>query len=557
MRGAVPRRDRRSRPRDRHELVLLGRRAPVRRVEGDPRRPAPRRARVHRRGRRRLLHDRAADVAPPRSPRPRARRRGARSKPGLDMELPQLDCYGAPLRELSKPARSTSRSSTGRCAACSRSRTRSACSSGRTSTKTRAGRAYARPADRALAREAAVKSLVLLRNEGDLLPLSADQRIAVIGPAADDERLLQGDYSYPAHTEIVQPRDRRRAAHRAGRRLRARARTTPSRSRRWPASARSRPNVTYAKGAGVRGTSTDGFARRGRRRARGRRRGLLRRRALGPHARLHERRVPRRERSRPPRRAATARGSGRGDGHADGRRGGERPRARAAVDRRARARARVRVGARRARRRRDRRRALRRRSRRRAGSRSRCRGASGTFPIHHDHRAGGGRSQIFGDYVDAPASPLYFFGAGLTYTTFEYDTLRVHEPAIDRRRRSSSTVERAQPRRTRAAPKSCSCSCGTRSRASRGPTASSPASPASRSSPRRSATVRFTVDPTQLAYYDEEMRLVIEPGAVRVMVGGLEQRRTHRPEPSARSRPTTGGPTVGRRHDLIVHRTWA
>ena len=37
-----------------------------------------------------------------------------------------------------------------------------------------------------------------------------------------------------------------------------------------------------------------------------------------------------------------------------------------------------------------------------------------------------------------------------------------------------------------------------------------------------SATVRFTVDPTQLAYYDEEMRLVIEPGTVRVMVGGLE-----------------------------------
>jgi hypothetical protein len=35
--------------------------------------------------------------------------------------------------------------------------------------------------------------------------------------------------------------------------------------------------------------------------------------------------------------------------------------------------------------------------------------------------------------------------------------------------------------------------------------------------------VRFTVDPTQLAYYDEQMRLVIEPGAVRLIVGALEQ----------------------------------
>ena len=55
--------------------------------------------------------------------------------------------------------------------------------------------------------------------------------------------------------------------------------------------------------------------------------------------------------------------------------------------------------------------------------------SAGQVPVHHDHRAGGGRSQIFGDYVDAPAWPLYFFGAGLTYTTFAYDAVRVHEPA--------------------------------------------------------------------------------------------------------------------------------
>jgi beta-glucosidase len=55
---------------------------------------------------------------------------------------------------------------------------------------------------RALAREMAEKSLVLLRNEGDLLPLRDDARVALIGPGADDRRLLQGDYHYPAHVEV-------------------------------------------------------------------------------------------------------------------------------------------------------------------------------------------------------------------------------------------------------------------------------------------------------------------------------------------------------------------
>ena len=44
----------------------------------------------------------------------------------------------------------------------------------------------------------------MLTNDG-VLPLHvADlQSIAVIGPHADDQRLLQGDYHYPAHLEIM------------------------------------------------------------------------------------------------------------------------------------------------------------------------------------------------------------------------------------------------------------------------------------------------------------------------------------------------------------------
>jgi beta-glucosidase len=58
--------------------------------------------------------------------------------------------------------------------------------------------------ERQLAREIAQKSIVLLKNEGNILPLSKQlSSIAVIGPNADSIRNLFGDYAYPAHVETL------------------------------------------------------------------------------------------------------------------------------------------------------------------------------------------------------------------------------------------------------------------------------------------------------------------------------------------------------------------
>ena len=49
---------------------------------------------------------------------------------------------------------------------------------------------------RQLALEAAKKSIVLLKNEGNLLPLEKNmKKIAVIGPTADNKDILLGNYS--------------------------------------------------------------------------------------------------------------------------------------------------------------------------------------------------------------------------------------------------------------------------------------------------------------------------------------------------------------------------
>ena len=57
--------------------------------------------------------------------------------------------------------------------------------------------------DRALAREIARRSIVLLANDGKL-PLGTDiGTVAVIGPTADDARNLLGDYAHVAHIEAL------------------------------------------------------------------------------------------------------------------------------------------------------------------------------------------------------------------------------------------------------------------------------------------------------------------------------------------------------------------
>jgi beta-glucosidase len=45
--------------------------------------------------------------------------------------------------------------------------------------------------------------------------------------------------------------------------------------------------------------------------------------------------------------------------------------------------------------------------------------SSGQIPVFYGHKVTGGRSHWKGDYVDAPAAPLYPFGHGLGFTTFE------------------------------------------------------------------------------------------------------------------------------------------
>jgi beta-glucosidase len=121
---------------------------------------------------------------------------------GLDVELPQVDCFGAPLLEAVRagqvPVELVDQAVR------------------RVLMQKFATGVFEHPfvddsivvfdtpEQRQLARTLAQKSMVLLKNEGDLLPLPKGlQSLAVIGPNADNVRNLFGDYAYPAHIETL------------------------------------------------------------------------------------------------------------------------------------------------------------------------------------------------------------------------------------------------------------------------------------------------------------------------------------------------------------------
>ncbi len=121
---------------------------------------------------------------------------------GIDVELPFTDCYGAPLLEAvhrGKVPESLVDLSVRQVL-----EQKFALGLFENPYVDAAAVNFDTPDDRKLARKLAQKSIVLLKNDNNMLPLKADiESIAVIGPNADSVRNLFGDYAFPAHIETL------------------------------------------------------------------------------------------------------------------------------------------------------------------------------------------------------------------------------------------------------------------------------------------------------------------------------------------------------------------
>ena len=443
---------------------------------------------------------------------------------GIDVELPRLDCYGEPLRRrieagalpealvdrsLRRVLRLKFALGLFECA---------------TVDAERAPEVFDTAEQRALARRVARASIVLLKNAGGLLPLERGvARLAVIGPAADDARLLQGDYHYPTHLEMmyrpaegadaIAPRPDEEETFRPGPWF------VPSVTllQGIRAAVSEASEVRAAPGCGVTGDARQGFAEalEAARWAEvavvavGGRSGLTpectsgefrdaaRLGLTGVQQELVEAVVatgtptvvvlvngrplalPWIAEHVPAVLEAWTPGEEGGSAVADVLFGAADPGGRLPVS---------------------------------------LPREVGQVPVYYNHKSGGGRSQMLGDYSDLPVQPLFPFGHGLSYTRFEYGGLSVHPERTPPDRPVQVEVE-VRNAGQRAGDEVVQLYVRDVVASVTRPVKQLVGFARVGLAPGETRWVRFTLHPSQLAFHDAALRLVVEPGEVRVLVG--------------------------------------
>lgn len=441
---------------------------------------------------------------------------------GLDMELPALDCYGEPLKAEIEAGRLSCDVVDTAVRRVLRLKFQLGLFEQPYVDAEVAHTVFQTTEQRALARQAVAESTILLSNDG-VLPLAPTiKRLAVIGPGADDARLLQGDYHYPAHQEII---------YLAEQSMDVAGLTTPQAGGNYAPGPYFTPHVTplaglraalspdveirYAKGCEVLGDDLSGFADavRAAREADvavvvvAGKSGLLRPVTVGEgndatsleltgvqaelidalagtgtplvvvvlSGRVHTlAQVVE---------AASAllylfpAGEEGGNGLADVLTGKANPSGRLPVT---------------------------------------LPRSVGQVPIFAGQRAGGDRALLFGDYVDSPTTPLFALGHGLSYTTFAYNDLSVQATNITEPIEISVDVSNTGARAGDEVVQLYGCdvvsSVARPDRLLLGFTRVS-------LEPGQTRRIAFSVHPSRLAFYDPQMRFVTEPGEFTFSVG--------------------------------------
>jgi len=146
----------------------------------------------------------------------------------------------------------------------------------------------------------------------------------------------------------------------------------------------------------------------------------------------------------------------------------------------------------------------------------------GQVPSFYNHKPSGMKSNWFIDYVGEKVTPLYEFGYGLSYTTFEYRQLVIDPSPVAQAGTVSISV---QIKNSGAAAGDEVVQLYTRDLYACQPRPVKELKGYARLTlaPGETRQVTFILPVDMLAFYDQSLNLVVEPGEIQVMVGSSSE----------------------------------
>ncbi len=144
----------------------------------------------------------------------------------------------------------------------------------------------------------------------------------------------------------------------------------------------------------------------------------------------------------------------------------------------------------------------------------------GQIPVFHNHKPTGNLSVVTWNYVEENTEPLFPFGYGLSYTQFEYSDLRINKPQVDINEEVEISLKVKNIGKLRG-DEIIQLYFHDREATITRPIEELVGFKRITLEPGEIASIKFVISMKQLGFYNENMECIVEPGNIDVYVGSI------------------------------------